>query len=108
MPKTIVLDNGPELNRNAMFQWSQQHGVKRHFIQPGKPTQIAVVESCNGRFRDLCLNQHYFVSIEDARTIVNRGCEHCNREKPHRSLGHQPPVLFEERVAQSSGKFSTD
>ena len=29
-----------------------------NFIQPGKPTQNAFVESFNGKFRDSCLNQH--------------------------------------------------
>ena len=99
LPKTIVLDNGPELTSKVMFKWSQKHKVKLHFIQPGKPTQNAFVESFNGRFRDLCLNQQYFFSIEDARTIVDRWRDHYNRVKPHSSLGYQPPVLFEERVA---------
>ncbi len=78
-----------------MFEWSQKHHVKLHFIQPGKPTQNAFVESFNGRFRHLCLNQQYFFSIEDAREIVDRWRDHYNRVKPHSSLGYQPPVLFE-------------
>ena len=48
LPKTIVLDNGPEMTSKAMFFWSQEAGVKLHFIQPGKPTQNAIVESFNG------------------------------------------------------------
>ena len=57
-PKSKVMDNGPELTSKAMFFWSQKTGVKLNFIQPGKPTQNAFVESFNGRFRDGCLNQH--------------------------------------------------
>jgi len=38
-----------------MVFWSQSRGVKLHFIQPGKPTQKAFVESFNGKFRDTCL-----------------------------------------------------
>ncbi len=48
LPERIVMDNGPELTSKAMFFWSQRTGVKLHFIQPGKPTQNAVVESFNG------------------------------------------------------------
>jgi putative transposase len=58
LPTTIVLDNGPELTSKAMFLWSQRCHVKLQFIQPGKPTQNAFVESFNGKFRDHSLNQH--------------------------------------------------
>jgi putative transposase len=78
---------------------SRQHRVKLHFIQPGKPTQNAFVETFNGRFRDLCLNKNYFTSLEDARSMIDRWRDHYNRVKPHRSLGYQPLVLFEEQVA---------
>ena len=58
LPGTIVLDNGPELTSKAMFFWSRRTGVKLHFIQPGKPTQSAFVDSFNGKFRDTCLSPH--------------------------------------------------
>ena len=41
--------------------------MKLHFIQPGKPTQNAFVESFNGKFREYCLDLNWFTSIEDAR-----------------------------------------
>lgn len=99
LPKRIVLENGPELTSKAMCLWSRQHRVKLHFIQPGKPTQNGFVESFKERFRDLCLNQNYFTSLDDARSIIDRWRDHYNRVKPHSSLGYQPPVLFEEQVA---------
>lgn len=71
LPKAIVCDNGPELTSKAMFFWSQPTGVKLHFIQPGKPTQNAFVESFNGKFREYCLNLHWFASLQDARSIIN-------------------------------------
>ena len=49
-PSAIRCDNGPELTSKAMFFWSQRTGVKLQFIQPGKPTQNAFVESFNRRF----------------------------------------------------------
>ena len=54
-PKHIVCDNGTEFTSKAMFFWSQDSGAKLSFIQPGKPTQNAFVESLNGRFRAECL-----------------------------------------------------
>ena len=66
----IVSDNGPEFTSKAMFLWAQRSRVKLHFIQPGKPTQNAFVESYNGKFRDACLNEHWFVTITDARRTI--------------------------------------
>lgn len=94
-PKRIVLDNGPEMTSKAMFLWSQQTGIKLHFIQPGKPTQNAFVESFNGRFRDSCLNQQWFQGLEDARQIINAWREHYNQVRPHSALNYQSPAQFE-------------
>ena len=58
LPKIIVCDNGPELTCKAMFFWSRKRMIKLHFIQPGKPTQNAFVESFNGKFREYCLDLH--------------------------------------------------
>ena len=46
-PRVIVSDNGPEFTGKAMFFWSQKSLVRLQFIQPGKPTQNAFVESFN-------------------------------------------------------------
>jgi putative transposase len=98
-PRTIVCDNGPELTCKAMFFWSRSSGVKLHFIQPGKPTQNAFVESFNGTFRDACLNQNWFRSLGEARAIIEAWRNHYNEERPHSSLGFKPPRLYAERAA---------
>jgi len=98
-PKSIVMDNGPELTSKAMFFWSQRTGVKLCFIQPGKPTQNAFVESFNARFRDGCLNQHWFRSLDDAREIIRNWRRHYNNVRPHSSLGYQAPAVFESKAA---------
>lgn len=98
-PASIVMDNGPELTSKAMFFWSQRTGVKLNFIQPGKPTQNAFVESFNARLRDACLNQHWFSSLHEARQIIRRWRDHYNNERPHSSLGYQPPTVFEAKAA---------
>ena len=70
LPKSIVMDNGPELTSKAMFFWSQRTGIKLCFIQPGKPTQNAFVESFNARMREGCLNQHWFKDLAEAKQII--------------------------------------
>ena len=89
LPKSIVMDNGPELTSKAMFFWSQERAVKLNFIQPGKPTQNAFVESFNARLRDSCLNQHWFKSLSEARAIIEAWRQHYNHERPHSSLDYQ-------------------
>jgi putative transposase len=95
LPTTIVLDNGPELTSKAMFLWSQRCHVKLQFIQPGKPTQNAFVESFNGKFRDHCLNQHWFIDLDEARRVVEAWRRHYNEVRPHSALGCVSPKLFE-------------
>jgi putative transposase len=99
LPKTIVVDNGPEFTSKAMFFWAKHAGVKLHFIQPGKPTQNAFVESFNGKFRDYCLNLNWFASLEDARETIDSWRDHYNHVRPHRSLGRKPPAVFAQEVA---------
>jgi len=87
------------MTSKAMFFWSQENQVKLHFIQPGKPTQNAFVESFNGRFRDGCLNQHWFLNLADARRIIEEWRIHYNTTRPHSALGYIPPALFEAQAA---------
>ena len=56
LPETVILDNGPEFLGTAVDAMADQHGVRRHVIQPGKPVQNAFIESFNGKFRYECLN----------------------------------------------------
>jgi putative transposase len=70
VPEEIVTDHGPEFTGRALDEWAYRHGVKLHFIEPGKPTQNAYIESFNGKFRDECLNANYFLSLNDARTKI--------------------------------------
>ncbi len=73
--------------------------MQLHFIQPGKPTQNAFVESFNGKFRDQCLNQHWFRDLFDARNTIETWRTHYNHAKPHRSLRNVPPAVFAGQAA---------
>lgn len=99
LPSTLVCDNGPEFTSKAMFFWARDRRIKLHFIQPGKPTQNAFVESFNGKFRDYCLNLHWFASLYDARTTISQWRDHYNTVRPHRSLGQKPPAVFAREAA---------
>jgi len=47
-----------------------QAGVRLSFIRPGKPVENACIESFNGRFRDECLNEHWFLTMAHARRAI--------------------------------------
>ena len=92
-PRRLVLDNGPECTSKALDQWAYRRGVELAFIRPGKPIENCLVESFNGRFRDECLNLHWFLSLEDARRKVEHWRLDYNLVRPHGSLGYLPPSL---------------
>jgi putative transposase len=96
LPKSIRIDNGPEFTSKALDQWAYLNGVKLDFIRPGKPTDNALIEAFNGRFREECLNESWFLSLEDAREKVEEWRQHYNWDRPHGSLGNIPPVEFAE------------
>ncbi|MBI4216760.1 MAG: transposase [Chloroflexi bacterium] len=91
-PETIVVDNGPEFAGKALDAWAYRRGVGRHFIEPGKPAQNAYVESFNEKFRDECLNEHWFGSISEAQTMVEVWRQDYNTVGPHSSLGNRTPA----------------
>ncbi len=93
-PVVIQSDNGPEFTSQAMDQWAYAHGVRLQFIEPGKPIQNAFIESFNSRLREECLNEHVFVSLDDARRKIEQWRIQYNRERPHSSLGYLPPEEF--------------
>lgn len=92
MPQRIAIDNGPEFISKALDAWAYRNGVRLEFSCPGKPTDNAFAESFNGRFRDECLNQHWFASLEEARQVIEAWRVEYNTERPHRSLRQQTPA----------------
>ena len=93
-PKSIRVDNGPEFVSKALDRWAYERGVTLDFSRPGKPTDNAFVESFNGRFRDECLNTHWFLSLADARAKIEAWRRHYNESRPHTSLGYMTPQEF--------------
>lgn len=94
LPKTIIVDNGPEFAGQELDRWAYRRGVRIHFIRPGKPIENAFAESFNGRLRDECLNQHWFTSLEDARMKIENFRIDYNTQRPHSSLGNLTPKEF--------------
>ena len=95
----IVCDKGPKFTSKAMFFWPKERNAKLGFIQPGKPTQNASVESLNSKFRNEYLNQDGFRSLEEALWEIELWQKHYNQVRPHSSLGYLPPLEYSKRAA---------
>jgi len=108
LPDLITVDNGPEFISKALDAWAHANGVKLHFIQPGKPTQNAYIESFNGKFRDECLNEHVFTSLYDAQTKIESWRKDYNENRPHRSLKQLTPNEFAVRFNQQKKAETTN
>lgn len=93
VPQVVVSDNGTELTSGAVLRWATGK-LAWHYIEPGKPTQNAFIESFNSRLRDECLNEHLFLSLAEARETIDRWRHDYNHLRPHGSLGALTPTEF--------------
>jgi putative transposase len=93
-PETIRFDNGSEFTSHAMLRWGAERSVQLHFIDPGKPTQNAQIESLNGKIRDELLNAHSFMTIFEARRRAVEWRQDYNEIRPHSALGYRTPREF--------------
>lgn len=98
VPQRIQVDNGPEFISKDLDRWAYWNRVQLDFSRPGKPTDNALVESFNARFRQECLNQHWFLSLPDAQEKIDAWRHEYNHGRPHSSLGYRSPAEF---VAES-------
>lgn len=94
LPKLIRVDNGPEFSGKALDEWAWRNNVNLVFIEPGKPTQNAFIESFNGRFREECLNEHWFYNLEESRATIEEWRAEYNSFRPHSSLEGLTPDAF--------------
>ena len=97
-PKKIRVDNGPEFTSKRLDQWAYLNQVELDFSRPGKPTDNAFIEAFNGRLREECLNQSWFLSLEDAREKVEAWRHEYNHNRPHGALSNLSPEEFAEKV----------
>ena len=94
LPEVITVDNGPEFSGKTLDEWAYQNKIRLNFIRPGKPVENAYIESFNGKFRDECLNENRFLSLQQARQIIETWRKDYNEVRPHSSLNDLTPQEF--------------
>lgn len=97
LPDMIKVDNGPEFIGKALDAWAYQRGIRLQFSRPGKPIDNRFIESFNGRLRDECLNDNWFMSMEHACEIVEEWRIDYNNTRPHSSLQNMTPREFADK-----------
>ena len=90
----MILENGQEFAGTALDAWAGQHGVRLHVIQPEKPVQNAFIERVNGKFRDECLNEHWFLTLQEAQVVIEIWRQEHNEEQTHSAIGNVTPMEF--------------
>ena len=106
-PQTIKTDNGSEFIGKVMDRWAYERGVELDFSRPGKPTDNAMVESFNGRLRQECLNEHWFMSLADAQDKIEAWRRYYNEDRPHGALDWRTPTEFARQTGPRPGLSSS-
>ena len=91
LPARIVIDNGTEFTSKALDQWAYENKIALHFITPGRPMENGYIESFHGKFREECLNEHWFLTLDDARETIESWRIDYNQVRPHSALGYLTP-----------------
>jgi transposase InsO family protein len=98
-PAYLRSDNGAAFT--AVMRWLQDQHVGPAFIAPGSPWQHGTVERFNGKRRDACLNREWFVSVPDARVLIEQWRRFYNHQRPHSALGYRPPAVIRKELTLS-------
>ncbi len=102
LPRVLRTDNALEFCGRAMLTWAHERRVTLRLIEPGKPNQNAYIESFNGRFRDECLNEHWFTSLAHAQAIIEAWRQEYNEERPKKGLGGLTPAAYAKRLMKET------
>jgi len=102
LPRSITVDHGPEFEGQVLDAWAYAANVQLAFIRPGKPNENAYIESFNGKFRDECLNEHWFITMVHARSVIEAWRIEYNTERTHSSLDNLTPEEFSAKISNRS------
>lgn len=106
-PKAIRVDQGSEFISRDLDLWAWTNSVTLDFPRPGKPTDNAFVESFNGKVRAECIDQNWFLSLEDAHSKCESLRHEYNERRPHSSLGNKTPMEYMKQAGQHSQSAPT-
>ena len=98
-PEHVRSDNGSEFIAREIQRWLQQAAVSTLYIQKASPWENGYVESFNGKLRDELLNRELFLSLAEARYVLDEWRLEYNHRRPHSGIGWQTPAGFAATLA---------
>ena len=101
-PKTIRVDNGSEFVSRDLDLWAYANDVTLDFSRPGKPTDNGFIEAFNSKLRAECLNAHWFLGLDDARSKLEDWRRDYNEVRPHSAIGNKPPITLMNPVTEQN------
>lgn len=104
-PGHIRSDNGPEFVAKEVQRWLGQAEVGTLYIEKASPWENGYVESFNGKLRDELLNGELFLSLSEARYVIDEWRLDCNHRRPHSSLNWQTPAAYAASLKPADGAF---
>lgn len=107
-PKSIRIDNGSEFTSKIFVEWAKTNNIELIYIQPGKPIQNCFIESFNGKFRDECLNENLFTSLNHAKELIEKWRVYYNTERIHSSLNYMTPQSYAKQFVETRGVLSSN
>ena len=94
VPDHVRSDNGSEFTATAVREWLGKVGVKTLYIDPGSPWENGYLASFNGRLRDELLDRELFLSLPEARVVLDQWRMDYNHRRPHGGLKWLTPAAF--------------
>ena len=75
-------------------EWLGSACVRTLYIQKASPWENGYVESFNGRLRDELLDRELFLSLTEARVVLDQWRSDYNHRRPHGGLNWMTPASF--------------
>ena len=71
-----------------------EYGLSREYITPYTPEENGLVERLIRSFKEECVWQHRFQTLDEARSVIAKWVDWYNSERPHQALNYATPKKY--------------
>jgi putative transposase len=88
---TVRHDNGLVFGSRLYRRIAREYGLHQEFITPYTSEENGLVERFIRSFKEECVWQHQFKSIDEAEIAIRKWAVWYNSERPHQALDYRTP-----------------